>query len=260
LVARQSEPGVPSRVVLSLTDPLGRNLCHLLRRFVSTTMTQLPRGGNGAEPWGALTLLGEFWEMGLIDELSQAPKSAVDLARHAHPMTYHQVIRRAGLLATYGLVDACHPNSNGKYYELTDVGRRSMGLISDIGRWRQRHVNGDGTPGLTKGEMATVLRATLQAVRLPEFAEMTIELEVSEGVDGPGSRLSEALRGHIDSAGAMRIDSLPIASIDGSAAATINTWFGVLLDGNRGRVKVRGNLPLVDTCLTQLYDVLWEEG
>jgi hypothetical protein len=50
------------------------------------------------------------------------------------------------------------------------------------------------------------------------------------------------------------------ASADGSAAATINTWFGVLLDGNRGRVKVAGNLQLVDACLTQLYDVLWQES
>jgi hypothetical protein len=58
----------------------------------------------------------------------------------------------------------------------------------------------------------------------------------------------------------MRFDRAPKDTPDGLAAATINTWFGVLLDGNRGRVKVRGDLKLVDACLTQLYDVLWAES
>jgi DNA-binding HxlR family transcriptional regulator len=223
-------------------------------------MSRLPRRGNGAEPWEALALLGDLWELGLIDELSHGPKTVIELARKAHPMTYHQVNRRAGLITTYGLASSYSCSGNGKRYELTDDGRRCMGLIGGVGRWRQRHLMEDGDPGLTPREMATVLRTALPVIRLPEFAGLSIDLEVSECVDGDGFRISEVLHGRIGRDGTMRFDLERRDTPDGSAAATIKTWFGVLLDGNRGRVKVRGNLPLVDACLTQLYEVLWEEG
>lgn len=259
LIIRQEERGVPTRVILSLADPLGRDLCRLLRSFVPSTMKKLPRRGNGAEPWEALALLGDFWELGLIEELSDGPRSMIEMARVSHPMTYHQVSRRASLFATYGLTSSCHPNGNGKTYELTDEGRRCMGLISGIGRWRQRHLMVNGSLGLTVEEMATVLRTALPLVRLPEFAGKRINLEVAGKADENGYRLTHSLTAEIAADGTMKCDLGLAASADGSAAATINTWFGVLLDGNRGRVKVGGELPLVDACLTQLYDVLWEE-
>jgi DNA-binding HxlR family transcriptional regulator len=260
LIAREEEPGVPSRVVLSLTDPLGRNLCRLLRSFASTTMSKLPRRDNGAEAWEALALLGDCWEMGLIEELSHGPKSVTELAREAHPMTYHQVSRRAGLFAASGLASSYNANGNGKVYELTDHGRRCMGLIGGIARWRQRYIMGDGTPGLTTQEMTTILRTALPVLHLPEFAGRSIDLEVAESVNGNGYRSTEGLRGQIDADGSAGCNPQPRASADGLATATINTWFGVLLDGNRGRVKVRGDLPLVDACLRQLHDALWEAG
>jgi DNA-binding HxlR family transcriptional regulator len=260
LVARQEEAGVPARVVLSLTDPLGRKLCQLLRAFASSTMSRLPRRGNGAEPWEALALLGDFWELGLIEELSHGPRSMIELAREAHPMTYHQVNRRAGLFGTYGLASSYNSNGEGKCFELTDDGRRCVGLIVGIGRWRQRYIAEDGVPGLTVDEMTTVLRAALPAIQLPEFAGKIIDLEVSESGDGNGYRTREVLQGRIGSNGTIRCDLKRKATSDASAAATINTWFGVLLDGNRGRVKVKGELPLIDACLTQLYKLLWEEA
>jgi len=259
LVRREVEPGVPSRVKLSLTDPLGRNLCQLLSSFVAITMDKLPRRGDGAEPWEALALLGEFWELGLIEDLSHGPTSVIDLARAAHPMTYHQVSRRAGLFATYGLGSSYNSNGNGKCYELTNEGRRCMGLIVAIGRWRQRHILRDGISGLTIGEMATALRTVLPVVVLPEYCGMSIDFEVSESMNGSGYRAAEVLRAQISQTGTIRWEQRPQVSADGSAAATINTWFGVLLDGNRGRVKVRGDLPLVDACLTRLHDTLWKE-
>jgi|GEM_PF-887553 len=260
LIARQEEPGVPTRVVLSLTDPLGRDLCRLLRSFVDSTMGNLPRRGNGAEPWEALAVLGDFWELGLIDELSEGTRSVIEMARTCHPMTYHQVNRRAGLFATYGLAMSFNANGNGKCYELSDEGRRCMGLIAGIGRWRQRHLLENGSPGLAVEEMATVLRATLPLVRLPEYGGRCIDLEVSGTADENGYRATRSLRGQIDRDGTIRCEHRSRTSADGSAAATINTWFGVLLDGNRGRVKVGGDLPLVDSCLTQLYDGLWGHG
>jgi DNA-binding HxlR family transcriptional regulator len=258
LVARQEESGVPTRVVLALSDPLGRKLCQLLCSFVSSTMSRLPRRGNGAQPWEALAVLGDFWELGLIEELSRGPKSVVELAREAHPMTYHQVNRRAKLFATYGLASSYNSHGEGKCFELTEDGRRCVGLILGIGRWRQRYILQNQIPGLTIAEVASVLRAALPAVKLPEFAGKSIDLEVSESGNGNGYRTKEVLQGHVASDGTIRCDLQRGAPGDGTAAATINTWFGVLLDGNRGRVKVRGDLSLVDACLTQLYQALWE--
>jgi DNA-binding HxlR family transcriptional regulator len=260
LVSRLEEPGVPTRVVLALTDPLGRELCRLLRSFVASTMCRLPRRGNGAEPWEALAMLGDFWELGLIDELSHGPRSVIELSRVGHPMTYHQVSRRAKLFATSGLANSYNSTGDGKCYELTDDGRRCVGLISGLGRWRQRYATGDGVPGLTVEEMTTVLRVALPAIRLPEFAGMSLDLEISESGDQSGYRAAQVLQGRIRANGAVRCDLKRKPSSDGAAAATINTWFGVLLDGKRGRVKVRGDLPLVDACLTQLYNLLWDQS
>jgi hypothetical protein len=134
-----------------------------------------------------------------------------------------------------------------------------MGLISGIGRWQQRHVSKDEGPGLTAKELTTVLRTTLPVLQLPEFIGKSIDFDISESANGDGYRTTKVLHGRIDWDGTMRFDLKPKKNPDGSAAATINTWFGVLLDGNRGRVRVRGNLSLVDACLTQLYEVLWEE-
>ncbi len=259
LVARHEERGVPSRVVLSLTVPLGRNLFHLLRSFSSTHPATLRQGADGAESWSWLGLLGEFWELGLFDDLSRRPTSVIDLSRKAHPMTYHQVNRRASLFAASGLIRSCSSNGNGagKHYELTDRGRRCMALVGGVGRWRQRHLEKDGAPGLTAEEMATVLRTALPLVRLPEFAGACVDFEVSNGAAGGGRGDPQVLQGEIDPEGRMRCGMPSSAAADGLAAATINTWFGTLLDGSRGRVKVRGHQPLVDACLTQLHDALW---
>jgi len=260
LVTRQEEAGVPTRVVLSLTDPLGRKLCQLLRSFVSSTMARLPRRGNGAEPWEALAVLGDFWDLGLIESLSHEPKSVIELAREAHPMTYHQVNRRAGMFATYGLANSYNSRGEGKCLELTKDGRRCVGLIVGIARWRQRYLADDGSHALTIDEMTTALRGALPAITLPEFAGQCIDLEVCERADENGYPVTRVVQGRISPDGRVRCDLKRKAKSDATVAATINTWFGVLLDGNRGRVKVIGNLPLVDACLTQLYEVLWEEA
>jgi DNA-binding HxlR family transcriptional regulator len=256
LVGRQEDPGVPTRVVLSLTDP-GRALFRLLHSFVETTMEKLPRQGNGAEPWDALSLLADFWDLGLLEELSEGPRSVVDLARRAHPMTYHQINRRAASFAASGLATS-QLDGNGKRYQLTDAGRRCMGLVGGIGRWRQGYVMEDGLPGLTSKEMATVLRTVLPLIQLPQFVDMSIDIEVSHRANENSYRNPEVLRGSVGEDGAVQCEPQPQDSADGSAVATINTWFGVLLDGKRGRVKVRGNLSLVDACLTQIHERVWK--
>jgi DNA-binding HxlR family transcriptional regulator len=247
LVERHEEPGVPSTVVLSLTDPLGRNLYRLLRKFAV----------GDARWWDSLRLLGEMWGLGFVEKLSHRPRSLNELTNEFHEMTYHQVNRRGAQLVDSGLLAASSSRSNGKIYELTDEGRRRMALVTGIGRWRLRNVPASA-PGLTIGEMATVLRAALPLASLPGHAGMSIALTVAGPADEYGSRRTEMVRGTVGRDGTLRCDQEEgWAAVAGSAAATVNTWFAALLDGNRGRIRVRGDLGLVDACLTQLYERLW---
>ncbi len=250
LIDRHEEPGVPSTVLLRLTDSLGRPLCRLLRRF----------GDLNDLDWDELCLLGELWEAGFVEELAHEPKTLMELMEIPHHLTYHQVRRRVCLSAEHGLLKPLSRNGNGKVYDLADKGRRYMSLIAGIGRWRHRHAVADGTPGLSIEEMATVLRAALPLTVLPEHAGRSIDLIVAGSEDRYGHRDTATVHGQIDPAGVVRPRRDPDHPPDGSAAGTINTWFAALLDDHRGRVRVRGDLSLVDACLTHLYGALWEKG
>jgi DNA-binding HxlR family transcriptional regulator len=257
LVERASEPGVPSRVSLRLTEPAGRNLFRLLRSFGSGSTAGLSTSGSALR-WDSLCLLGELWEARFAEELSRGPRSLVELLDRSEGLTYHQVRRRAGLLVAEGLLSSSSHNANGRRYELTERGRRCMAAIAAIGRWRHRHFLADGTPGLEIEELATVLRSTLPLVALPKHAGMSLELAVAGPEDKYGERETAAIGGEVGPAGEVAIGEREGGRPpDGSAAATVNTWFAALLDGNRGRIRVRGDLGLVDDCLTRLYSALW---
>jgi DNA-binding HxlR family transcriptional regulator len=258
VIDRTTEPGVPSKVVLSLSEPAGRELFRLFHDFAATSMSQLPGGGSAAHSWSSLNRLGELWEFGFVDELSHDPRSLTELAGGPHQLTYHQVNRRAGLFLASGLLLISPVRAHGKRYELTEHARRRMALIAGIGRWR-RHVTVDGAVGLTIAEMATVLRAVLPLPAFPLHVGMSIDLGISGPLDVNGHRDKQTLRGTVDIEGIMRRGDEIKRVVEGSAAATINIWFAALLDGNRGRISVRGNLDLVDSFLTQLYDLLWEK-
>lgn len=106
--------------------------------------------------------------------------------------------------------------------------------------------------------MATVLRSALPLVRLPKHVGAKIDFVVTGAEDRYGRRDEVGLRCVVAEDGALQVSEEMEAEPDGSAAATLNTWFAALLDGNRGRVRVRGEPTLVDGCLTQLYDLLWQ--
>ncbi|MGN6558864.1 MAG: winged helix-turn-helix transcriptional regulator [Solirubrobacterales bacterium] len=244
LIDRHEEPGVPSKVLLSLSEPAGRELFHLLR-------------DARVRSWSSLNLLAELWELGFIEELSREPRSLTQLASTVPHMTYHQVNRRIGLFLSHGLLLASPPKGHRKRYNLSDLTRHRMALIAALGRW-QRHLLADRAAGLTIAEMATVLRASLPLPALPQYVGMTVELTVWETPNGNGQRITETLQGTIDSGGRMCSNGKVAQPVDGSAAATVNTWLGALLDGKRGRIQVRRDLHLVDSFLRRLYDVLWE--
>lgn len=258
LIEREQEPGVPSKVVLRLSEPAGRELFRLLRAFAATSMSRSPGRGHPF-PWPPSGLLSELWKLGFLEELSYEPRSLAQFARGDHELTFHQVNRRIGLLLAGGLLTTTPPTGNGKRYELTNYGRRCMALVAGIGRWR-RHVLAGGGPGLTIPEMATVLRVAMPLVTLPEHIGERIDLTVTSAGDANGHREMQTLRGVVDIDGSLYLTAEAGEVAEGSAAATINTWFAALLDSNRGRMRVRGDLRLVDSCLTQLHSVLWEES
>ena len=242
LIDRYEEPGTPSKVLLRLTEPAGRNLFRLRRTFGAT---------SGQE----MCLLAELWEPGFVEELSRGPRSLMDLLEKPHHLTYHQVKRRTHMSVQSGLLSTSPHKGHSHRYELTARGRRQMGLVAAVGRWRQRHLLSGESPGLEAGEMATVLRAVLPLTLLPAHAGMRIDLIVS-GAEEYGRRPTTTVTGTVGPGGDVHFDPRPGREADGSASATINTWFAALLDGHRGRIRVRGDLGLVDSCVTQLHDAL----
>jgi DNA-binding HxlR family transcriptional regulator len=246
LINRYEEPGTPSKVLLRLTEREGRNLFRLLRSFEAT-------------PWEEMCLLGALWEAGFVAELSRGPKSLTELLEVPHHLTYHQVKRRIGMSVERRLLQALPCKGNSKRYELTEQGRRALVLLAGIGRWRYRHLAHGEMPGLEIEEVATVLRGVLPLAVVPAYAGMRIDLIVT-GAEEYGHRATATVPGTVEADGALRCDPQIEREADGSAAATINTWFAALLDGNRGRIRVRGDLGLVDSCLTHLYDSLWKVG
>lgn len=246
LIDRYEEPGPPSKVLRRLTEPTGRNLFRLLRSF----------GPTSAE---AIGLVGELWEAGFLDDLSHEPRSLMDLLEGPHHLTYHQVKRRTHMSVDHGLLGVSSPRGNTGLYELSERGRRHIALVVGIGRWRHRHVVDDGASGLEIEEMATALRAALPLATLSTHAGKSIFLVVA-GAEEYGQRETLRVAGTVGPDGTVSIVQDLEREADGTATATINTWFAALLDGNRGRIRVRGEQSLVDACLTQLHDALWNPG
>jgi hypothetical protein len=131
-----------------------------------------------------------------------------------------------------------------------------MALIAGLGRWR-RYTVPDGSTGLTPAEMATVLRAIMPLTLLPGHAGRGIGLAVTVPTGSNGHRETSTLQGLVDADGVMRFNETTDEPVEASASGTVTTWLAALLNGNRGRIQVRGDLALVDDFLTQLYEVLW---
>jgi DNA-binding HxlR family transcriptional regulator len=258
LVERLEEAGVPSTVILRLTDPAGRGLYRLLGTFAATRLAELPSSGNTIQSWSSLNRFSQFWESGFVERLSHSPQTLTELAGGPHGLTFHQVTRRIRMFSDIGLVVASSSTGRGRHYELTDHSRRRMALVAALGRWRHRYIHTGEPTGLTGSEMATVIRAALPLILLPEFSGMSINLGVASGMDKYGHRTVEGLQGLVGSGGAIRSDLADRPDMNGSAVGTVNTWLSAILDGNRGRMRSGGDLSLVDTCLTQIHGVLWE--
>lgn len=255
VVEREEEPGVPSKVVHTLTEDCGRELYELVNRFADASMTRLPDGRIDAHAWASLGLLADLWEAGMIEELSCDPKSPTELARGPHGLSYHQVNRRAGLFKTAGLVTEWQGRGRRRCYALTEKTRGTMSLIVGIARWRHHHVVAEDEEGMTAEEMATSLRTSLPLVALPAHGEKCMKLcvlsEDQAGEDG------ELVWAEVEAGGRVHSCASPTDTVEGWGRGQVKAWIPAILDGDSSKVLVGDDEQLLSDCLDRLHDVLW---
>jgi DNA-binding HxlR family transcriptional regulator len=256
VVEREEEPGVPSKVVHTLTDPCGTELYDLVNRFADASLTRLPDGRIDAHAWASLGLVADLWETGMVEELSCGARSPTELARGPHGLSYHQVNRRAGLFKASGLLCEWQGPGRRRCYALTDKTRQTMGLIAGIGRWRHHHVVAEDEEGMTVTEMATLLRSTLPLARVPDHAGKRLKSSVLSEDEAGGE--GETISVEVEEDGKLHSCADPRQAVDGWARGKIEAWIPVILDGKSRRVLVGGDEKLIGDCLVQLHEVLWD--
>ena len=256
LVERQSREEAPSHVTYSLTQPLGRDLFHLLEEVAAPLLGAPPEAENGAMAWARFSLLAELWETGLLEHLSSESRTATELASLLRDLSLHQIGHRARRLSAADLLDERDSRNPGRRYSLSPRARRSMALVAGLGRWR-RHVIPRGA-GLTAAETAMLLRVALPLVRLPQHAGGRLGLSVVAR-DDHGETETESLIATVEQDGAVRCqpdEPEPDTKPSGWARATVRTWLVALLDNRRDRMRVGGDPALVGACLSQLHECL----
>lgn len=260
IIERHEEPGVPSKVVHQLTEPCGRELHDLIEAYADASLARLPSGEIGAHAWSSLGLLADLWESEMIEELNLGPRSATELSRGPHGLSFHQVSRRAGLFAKGELIQEVGEGGRHRRFALTEKARRGMALIAGLGRWRRRHVLSDGKAGLTALEVAGLMRTVLPLVAIPKHGGKSLELRIIP-VGENGSR-DETAWAEIGSDGVIINSSVPIEAVTAAAEGKATCWVDSVLDGpNNGlSITVSGEEKLVSACLQQLHVVLWSNG
>jgi DNA-binding HxlR family transcriptional regulator len=256
VIERDEEPGVPSKVTYALTEPKGRELYDLIAAYADASFTHLPDGRVDAHAWGSLALLADLWESGLIEELNLGPKSATELARVEHGLSYHQVNRRAGLFATGGFLRGEVVAGRQRAFQLTDDARRGMALIAGVGRWRRHHVVSGGTSGLTAREAGGVLRTALPLVTLPRHGGKSLAIEIESETEKENA--TDAVWAVVEAEGNVLSCEGPLTGVDGQARGKVSAFVDTLLDGPRNGLRLEGDAHLVTTCFERLHAALWE--
>jgi DNA-binding HxlR family transcriptional regulator len=256
VIKREEEPGVPSKVIHTLTAPCGAHLYELVNRFANSSLAWLPDGRIDAHAWASLGLLADLWEAGMVEDLSCGGKSPTELARGPHGLSYHQVNRRAGLFKTGGLLGEGQGSGRRRCYELTEKTRRRMGLTASIARWRHHHVVGEGEEGMTASEMATLLRAGFPLVKVPEHKGKCLQLGI-RAEKGRGDAGGETVWAMVEADGTVRPCASAPSLTDGWGRGEVKSWISVVLDGESRQVLVGADARLVGDCLGGLYNALW---
>ena len=232
----------------TLSQSGGNELCDLINRFATASMTHLPGGQVEPQAWSSLGLLADLWEAGVVDELSQGPRSLAELARRLEALSYHQLNRRASRFKASGFFGETG-QAERRGYVLTDKARRTMGLIAGLGRWRRRHLSGEG---LTVEEMATVLRVSLPLAAVPPHAGKAMQVTVRAEPGNPPRQLWV----QVDEAGDVSVDETQAVQCDCWADGSIDNWMAALVDG-KPPIRSGGDVEMVADCLAGLYEKLW---
>lgn len=257
VVDREEQPGVPSKVVHTLSDPCGSDLYEVVNRYADTAMTRLPDGRIDAHSWASLGLLADLWESGMVEALACEPHSPTELAQGRHGLSYHQVNRRAGLFQISGFLTEWAGPGRRRCYALTEKTRQAMGLIAGIGRWRHHHVVAEDEEGMTGVEMATTLKTSLALVHLPEHIGKCLQVHVV-GESGAAGSEDEAVWAEVKEDGAVHGCAAPSPNnVDAWARGKIATWIPAILEGDSKLVLVGGEKQLVSECLDRLHQALW---
>ncbi|MGN6557279.1 MAG: winged helix-turn-helix transcriptional regulator [Solirubrobacterales bacterium] len=258
VIGREEEPGVPSKVIHSLTEPSGRELYELIAAYAEASLARLPNGEIDAHAWGSLGLLADLWESGMIEALTYGPRSPTELARGEHDLSYHQVNRRASLFAIGGFLRETSSVGRRRNYELTQKARRTMALVAGIGRWRRRHAVPAGTPGLTPREAGSVLRTALPLVSLPEHGGRSLGIEIA--AESRNGSKPDAVWASVEPGGAIVPCKEPPPELDAEARGKVPHLIDAILDGSHNGLRVRGDRHLLETSLSRLNAVLWEKA
>jgi DNA-binding HxlR family transcriptional regulator len=256
VVEREEEPGVPSKVTHTLSDPCGTELYELVNRFADASLTRLPDGRIDAHAWASLGLLADLWEAGMVEDLACEGRSPTELAQGEHGLSYHQVNRRAGLFKAGGLLTEWQGTGRRRCYGLTEKTRRKMGLIVGVARWRHHHVVDAGEEGMSAAEMATALRTALPLVRLPAQAGRCLRLSVRGESDAPGAE-AEEVWAEVEPDGRIHSCARPPADPDAWGRGRVKAWTALVLDGAAAGVLVGGEEQLAADCLDGLHETLW---
>ncbi len=254
ILDRHEEPGVPSKVVHSLTEPKGRELFELIDTYADASLTRLPNGEIDAHAWSSLGMLADLWESGLIEQLNLGSKSPTELSRVEHGLSYHQVNRRAGLLTIGGFFHESVGGGRRRSYSLTNKARRAMALIAGIGRWRRRHVVPKGTTGLSPQEVGGVLRTALPLVALPEHGGKSLGFEIdAEAMDEE----SDTVWASVAPDGVVLSRKGPLPQVDGRARGKVTTLVDAIVEGTSNGWRSEGDGHLIESCLERLHSTLW---
>jgi DNA-binding HxlR family transcriptional regulator len=256
LVDRQEEAGVPTTVVHHLSRRSGREMVRLLSAHLD--LMGESAGWRNPDTWTTLGLLGELWEAGWIEDLSRGSHTPTELAERTADLSFHQVNRRMRMLRAKGLLEEHPSRARGRRYLLAPRARQGMALIVGLARWRENYLWDGPAASLTVPEMGTVLRVLLPLIKLPEHPGKRLKLGVVGRANNAESTATELVTGEVGLDGSAFIEADNSLRASAWALGTINTWSAVILNGNRGRLRVGGDLALVDDGLTRLYDALWQ--
>jgi DNA-binding HxlR family transcriptional regulator len=201
--------------------------------------------------WGSLGLLADLWDAGVMDALSRGSQSPTELVQRQRGLSYHQVNRKVAQFKEAGFLrESKRTRNQQRSYALTKKARRTMGLIADIGRWRERYPSDFDEEGLTPAEMATILRASLPLATPERHAGKGLRIRVI------GRSQETDFWAWLDEEGCVRLGEQPPGSTAAEVEGDLEAWLSALLDGEL-RLDVEGDGSLVADCLTAVHSRLW---